>query len=61
MDKSEQTTITSFAIPETLFQKVRFISRSEDLNLSILFRRMVREWVRKYEIKKGKEVDFMNH
>jgi hypothetical protein len=62
MVKTEKTVITSFAIPQSLLEKVRSISINEDLNLSILFRKMVREWLGEYEYKNGKrrEVDCMN-
>lgn len=49
MRKMEETITASFCMPQTLFQKVRSVAKDEDLNLSILFRKMVRDWLGKYE------------
>ena len=49
MENQERTVMASFAMPQTLFQKVRMVAKKEDLNLSILYRKMVRDWLGRHE------------
>jgi hypothetical protein len=55
MNEKKQMERACFVIPKTLFERVKEVSNMEDLNYSILFRRMVREWLeRNYSTKQTK-------
>jgi hypothetical protein len=55
MEKVVGTVMASFAMPQTLLQEIKLVAVNEDLNLSILLRKMVRDWLRKYEFNKNEE------
>jgi len=55
MEKSERTVMMSFAMPQTLLKKIKLVALNEDLNLSILLRKMVRSWLEKYETDKNQK------
>ena len=59
MERKESTVTASFAMPHSLFQEVRIVARDEDLNLSILFRKMVRSWLEQYKLNKTSMEDKM--
>jgi len=55
MKKLVGTVMASFAMPQTLLQEIKLVALDEDLNLSILLRKMVRDWLQKYKFNKQKE------
>lgn len=61
MKKQEGTVMMSFAMPHSLLRKIKLVALNEDLNISILLPKMVRDWLGQYDADKNqKEMSNMN-